>query len=92
MGDPVERSGSGAVRVGYRFWDQSGANMLTDYGDRTDLPAPIQPGQRIDLLVSVVAPDQPGTYQLQFDLILEQVGWFEANGAPKYLVPVVVVP
>jgi hypothetical protein len=43
-------------------------------------------------MIFVVAPAAPGDYALQFDLVQENVAWFEDRGAHRFLVPVRVEP
>lgn len=92
LANPVDLDGSWAVRVGYRFWDEGGSTLVTDYRERIDLPGPVVVGQRIDLLIPMYAPVNPGKYLLQVDLLRESIGWFEANGSPKFQIPVEVRP
>jgi len=56
-------------------------------GIRTPLPAPLVPGESELVPVHVVAPERPGTYELELDLVHEGVRWFERG--PKFMVEVV---
>ncbi len=40
------------------------------------LPGPVGPNQSVNVNVRVVAPSQPGTYELRITLIQEGVAWF----------------
>jgi hypothetical protein len=92
LANPVKLDGSWAVRVAHRFWDATGSTLVTDYSARHDLPGPVLAGQRIDLLISLMAPANPGPYLLQFDLLRESVGWFEAHNTPRFSIPLEVRP
>jgi len=85
--------GAGAVRLGYRWWKASASKALVPYADaRGDLVASVPPGSSAVVAVEVVAPSEPGSYELQLDMVQELVAWFEAKGSPRLTVPVKVVP
>jgi hypothetical protein len=44
-------------------------------GPRSPLPAPLEPGESALAPVTVVAPDLPGRYELELDLVHEDVRW-----------------
>ena len=50
---------------------------------RTPLPSEIKPGQRATMAVKVTAPDQPGDYVLEIDLVHEFVAWFASKGLER---------
>jgi len=79
---------AGAVRLGYRWLPASAATAVTYSPSRADLEAPLQPGQSATLNLVVTAPPATGEYRLQFDLVQELVGWFEAKDAARLLIPV----
>jgi hypothetical protein len=84
--------GAGAVRLAYRWWKAGDtAKPYRDYGsERGDLLAPIHPGQSAALAVPVTAPQEPGRYRLQLDLLQEIVSFFQDRGALTLMVPVTV--
>ena len=43
---------------------------------RTALPFDVKPGDRVDFVASLAAPNTPGVYLLHWDLIAEGVSWF----------------
>lgn len=45
-------------------------------GHRYDLPKPLRPGDFVSYCVNVMAPEQPGEYLFQPDLVEELVAWF----------------
>jgi uncharacterized membrane protein len=46
--------------------------MAVQEGERTHLPAPLAPGESVDLVLHVTAPTEPGRYYLQFEPVREQ--------------------
>jgi hypothetical protein len=72
-------SGSAAVRLGYRWIDAGGSAVE---GPRTGLPAPVATGQTVTLSqVIVQAPQVPGSYTLELDLVEGISGWFGNLGS-----------
>ncbi len=53
-------------------------------GRRTSLPTAVRSGETVALEVVVVAPDRPGLWHLQWDLVEEGVCWFSER-APEPL-------
>lgn len=84
---PWPVSGPSPVRLSYHWLDAAGRMVVWD-GARTDLPRDIAPGESVSLNALVVAPPQPGTYLLQWDLLQENVSWFSARGVTGPAVPV----
>jgi hypothetical protein len=83
--------GEYAVRVSYR-WLDANAKMPGNFGERFELPKPVNPGEAVTVAVRVQAPTMPGSYQLQFDLVQELVAWFADKGAKQLRFPVRVEP
>jgi len=48
---------------------------------RTGMPADLAPGGQVDLALAVNAPQEPGTYALEIDMVHEGVTWFYERGA-----------
>jgi hypothetical protein len=57
-------------------WYTAGRELYRFNDDRHDLPKPLQPGDSASYFVSVTAPEQPGDYWFQPDLVEEQMAWF----------------
>lgn len=57
---------------------------------RSGLPGDLQPGQEVEVQLGITAPDKPGEYTLQVDLVQEMVSWFAEKGssAPAFKVKV----
>jgi hypothetical protein len=76
------------VTLGYHWYTDSGTLVTWD-GLRTDLPAPLGPGEELVLAQRVAAPATPGDYRLAIDLARETISWFsERNGGNTCDVPV----
>jgi len=77
------------VRLGAQLCDEHGTLIERDYA-RAWLPRTLKPGASIDVPIEIVAPATPGKYVLKFDLVSEGIDWFENNGSPTTLKPLVV--
>ena len=62
-------------RLAYHWFDERGQVVVRD-GLRTDLPRDAAPGESIVVCASVVAPTQPGGYELRWDMVHEKHAWF----------------
>jgi hypothetical protein len=71
----------GAFNAAYHLYTQSGALFVWD-GLRTALPAPVAPGQAVNLDVIVRMPASAGSYVVRFDVVQEGVAWFSGQGVP----------
>lgn len=61
-------------RLSYH-WVQGGKRLRRE-GRRTLLPHAVEPGDSIRLPVTVVAPDEPGSFQLSIEPLRERISWF----------------
>ena len=77
------------VRLGAQLCDEAGTLIERDYA-RAWLPETLKPGATLDVPIEIVAPKTPGNYVLKFDLVSEGIDWFENNGSPTTLKPLVV--
>jgi len=79
------------VLLGARWRDSRGRLLVDDPG-RVDLH--VQMGPLAEEVVDIVvrAPDLPGEYQLELDLIQEQAGWFRDHGSEGARLATRVVP
>lgn len=59
-------------------------------GRRTAIGRPIGPGETHTAGLRLQAPDQPGEYVLEVDLVREGVAWFSKKGSPTSSHPVSV--
>lgn len=78
------------VHIGYKWFDQTGAQQLDVQDLRTALPSDIAPGEDKTFGSSLAAPKVPGKYHLRWDLVVEGVTWFADTNSPPLVVPVSV--
>lgn len=86
--DPA-RSGIDAVRLAYRWRRAAGWGS---YEERADLREPLAAGEAATIWIPVIAPAEPGDYQLELDLVQERIAWFADKGAARLLLPARVLP
>jgi hypothetical protein len=72
------------VALSYRFYDATGEVAVAN-GLRTHPEAPVPPGETLALRQEVMAPDAPGTYTLELDLVYEMVAWFSDRNEGRVL-------
>jgi hypothetical protein len=58
---------------------------------RTYFEAPLAPGARLDAELTVPAPNEPGSYLLELDLVWELMWWAKEKGNPTCIVELNVV-
>ena len=83
--------GQEGVQLAYHWLDPLGNPIVWD-GVRAPLPRVIEPGEEVELDVTVVAPRPQGSYRLAFDLVEEFRFWFEEVGSTPLDIPVEVQP
>lgn len=79
-GEPFP-AGEGVFGLSYHLHSQTGEVLAHD-NDRTWLPRELTPGQSQKLEVTVQAPEERGQYEVEFDLVWEQVMWFKEIANP----------
>jgi hypothetical protein len=67
------------VRLSYHWLNYDRTIYQWD-GQRTHLHGEIPPEESMCLNAQVQSPTEPGQYILQWDLVIEQVGWFSIQG------------
>jgi FkbM family methyltransferase len=72
---PGGHSRSPVIRLSYH-WRAKDGGVIAE-GVRSPLPGPLAPGEACVAPVIVAAPEEPGQYTLQFDLVHENVRWFD---------------
>lgn len=77
------------IRLG-NHWHRDGDLAVWNDG-RTDLPHDLAPGAALELELPVVAPDEPGTYDLELDIVQEAVTWWSEVGSTSVRTEVAVV-
>jgi hypothetical protein len=75
-------AGDQPIRLSYHWIDLTRNHVIVFDGVRTPLPHDVAPNDRVTLDARVIAPDQPGHYLLQWDMLQERVTWFSTRGQP----------
>jgi hypothetical protein len=52
----------------------------------------VAPGESADLACEFAAPDRPGRYRLELDMVDEGICWFGSTGSPTLRLPLDVKP
>lgn len=77
-GEPATEKG--AVHLTAHLMDAEGEALFWYYAGAR-LPRDIMPGEVVSLELALRAPDKPGHYQLEFDMVAEHLAWFEDLGS-----------
>lgn len=85
-GDTRWLTGEGGIlgwtRLGVHLYP-AGENKALDFDwHRADLPRVMEPGDAVELAVTLPTLDRPGDYRLVLDLVAEEVTWFAQLGSP----------
>jgi hypothetical protein len=83
--------GSGAVVLQNR-WRQPGGSLMSDRDAEQRVPYDIEPGDTVGMVLQVTAPDYPGDYSLEVDLVQKPAAWFGERGAAPWKCKVTVGP
>jgi len=78
------------VALSYHWIDRWTRRVVRYNGYRTALPQTLEPGQSAQIDAYVQAPNQPGSYILAWDMVIEQSGWFSERGNPVAELPVAI--
>ena len=71
------------IKVGNHWLDEAGNPIMSAYDDgRVELPEPIPSGHQFEVEFVVHAPQTPGRYMLEVDVVQEHVSWFGTKGSP----------
>jgi hypothetical protein len=83
-----ERGGSPhQVSLGNHWLDPSGKTVINDDG-RSALLRNLDPGETVEVLLTINAPASPGLYVLEIDMLQEGVTWFGLAGSKTVKIPV----
>jgi SAM-dependent methyltransferase len=86
---PVQWRSSARVRVADR-WRASDGGRVVRTDARTVIETAVDPAGECEVELSVLAPVQPGEYELELDLLQESIGWFADRGSRTLKLPVTV--
>jgi hypothetical protein len=70
------------VTAGNRWLDANGTTVVNDMDTRSLLPHDLKPNEQTQLELTVTAPQVPGEYLLEIDMVHEGVTWFYQQGSP----------
>ncbi len=85
---PTQESG---LRLANRWLDPEGAVVVSQDGT-TNIAARWPPGEERELELWITAPEQPGSWQLELDLVEEGIARFSARGAAPMVTAATVSP
>ncbi len=74
-----DSSAAAPIALSYHWLEEQSDMVLAWEGLRTPFPAPVRPGETIDIVVAVDAPVGPGRHRLVWDLEQEQRLWFSTE-------------
>jgi hypothetical protein len=77
--------------LSYHLLSEDGGVLRHD-NPRTPFTPPLVPGAERTLDVSLTAPDEPGRYRVEVDIVWEQVMWLKDGGNPTPKIELVVSP
>jgi O-antigen ligase len=78
-------------RFSYHWLLDESDRVVSWEGLRTSFPAPVAPGERVQLTVPVEAPREPGIYRVVWDLEQERHLWFSTEPGAELAVSRAVV-
>lgn len=78
------------LAAGNRWLKPDGA-LVTNMDGRYGIPTNLKPGEETEVPLGITAPNEPGEYLLEVDLLQEQVAWFSDKGSPTARAKVTVV-
>jgi len=85
-------SGPTRVNLSYHWLGPDGETVFWE-GQRTPLGSDLESGGELEIVQAVTAPEAPGLYYLELDLVRERVAWFsEKNDHGTFRRPVEILP
>lgn len=73
-------TGNGAVHLAAHLLDEN-EEEISRYCAGAFLPDDVAPGESVEIEIALRAPDSTGNYLLEFDLVAENLAWFEDLGS-----------
>jgi hypothetical protein len=87
----VGESGTNRYAVGLRNrWLRSDGSVLNDADGRSRFPYDVEPGDTAGVQLEITAPQTPGQYTLELDVVQEGFVWFGDQGSKRFMWQVVV--
>lgn len=75
------KEGRYQVNIGDRWLNADAAIEINGLDGRTAMPTDLLPGKEVELPLSITAPQNPGDYIVEVDMVHEGVTWFYERGA-----------
>lgn len=69
-------------------WLRGDRRMLVVDDGRSPLPSTLSPGQTATIPLTIMAPQKPGRYCLEVDVVQEGVRWFKNAGSTTLFLPI----
>jgi hypothetical protein len=78
------------VNLGNFWFDASNKRIEKNAYVRSGMPRDLKPGEEVEIPLAITAPDKPGDYTLELDMVQEMTTWFSEKGSitPKFKVTV----
>jgi hypothetical protein len=76
---PPAHHGAPLIRLAYRWLSADGTETIEPEGLRTPFAETVEPGAETVVMLAVAAPETPGSYTLEVDVVHELVRWFDAE-------------
>jgi O-antigen ligase len=83
---------NGPFTLTYRWYDPERLKWVPKSPTFLSIPAPLRPGESLDVHPSFLTPREPGLYLLTWDISQHGKNWFSGNGVWPGLVEVDVQP
>jgi LCP family protein required for cell wall assembly len=80
--------GTNKIRLGTHWIDRDTGEVVIWDGDRGLLPEDVTYDEETTVEINIKAPDTPGRYILQYDMVYEGVTWFSEKGVIPFEVNV----
>lgn len=77
------------IKLGNHWLDDE-ENVVINDDARSVLPKDIEPMDEVELYLTITAPQTPGTYILEFDMVQEAVTWFKDKGSETAKIKVII--
>ncbi len=91
-GERWPSSGPTRVNLSYHWLGPDGETVFWE-GQRTPLGSDLDSGGELEILQAITAPEAPGMYYLELDLVRERVAWFsERNDSNTLRSPLEILP
>ncbi|HBB87953.1 MAG TPA: hypothetical protein DC047_10090 [Blastocatellia bacterium] len=71
----------GVMTIGDRWLTADGSGVVNEMDSRTVLSHDVKPGEETEIELTVTAPNVPGEYLLEIDMVHEGVTWFYQQGS-----------